>query len=65
MTDPRIGVMHPTELCPHCQSRIMFNKVGNKWCVGQDCDFHERNGQLVTSVMVKRLGDRCPIRERI
>jgi hypothetical protein len=64
MTDPLLGQMHPTETCPRCGSRIMYNVAGNYWCVGQDCDYHLRHGQLVTAAMVKRLGDQCPIRVR-
>lgn len=60
MTDPRLGVMIPDERCPKCESRVMGNVFGNRWCVGQDCDYHLRNGQLVTAAYVKRLGDRCP-----
>jgi hypothetical protein len=62
MSGPHLGVMHPTERCPKCNSRIMVGQTGNRWCVGQDCDYHVRNGKLVTATDVKRLGDRCPVR---
>jgi hypothetical protein len=62
MNDPRLGTMHPTDRCPIDNNRIMVNAVGNRWCTGDDCEYHVRDGQLVTAAYVKRLGDRCPIR---
>jgi len=64
MTDPRLGVMLRDDRCPKCQSRVMGNVLGNRWCVGQDCDFHVRDGQLVTAAEVRELGARCPVREK-
>lgn len=61
MSDPRIGTMHPTDRCPKCSSRIMHNEAGNKWCIGEDCEYHVRNGQEVTASMVRELGDRFPM----
>lgn len=56
------GTMHPTDRCPQCGSRVMYNEVGNRWCIGEDCTYHIRNGQVVTAARVRELGDRCPVR---
>jgi hypothetical protein len=33
------------EKCPNCNSRLMENAVGNRWCTNLACNFHIRDGK--------------------
>ena len=47
----RLGKMLPnTDRCPLCNSRLMGNPLGSRWCVSDMCGYHVRieNGRMVS-----------------
>jgi len=54
------GVMSHEDRCPFCNSRIMENAIGNKWCTNIACNYHIRSRKQAIVPRVTVLADgRC------
>jgi hypothetical protein len=56
MPNDSLGVM--VQVRCSCGKRLMKNAKGNVWCSGSECNFHIRDGRVITPKMIDDLSRR-------